>query len=86
MIIEKKILPTDFEKILSGKKKFELRLADWECNEGDVLILKEWGSETKSYTGRTLEKKVQYILKTKDQPHFPKEDVEKYGFQIIGFE
>jgi ASC-1-like (ASCH) protein len=42
MKIEKKIWPEYFEKIKSGEKTFELRLADWQCTAGDVLVLKEW--------------------------------------------
>ena len=55
--IEKKVLPEYFQKILEGKKTFELRLADWDCNEGDTLLLKEWDPKTKDYTGRIIEKK-----------------------------
>lgn len=84
MKIEKKIWPKSFEKILSGDKTFELRLADWQCNVGDTLILREWNPETKQYTGRSVEKTATYILKTKDQRFFSKEDVDKYGFQVIG--
>lgn len=86
MKIEKKIWPESFDKILSKEKKFELRLADWECHPGDVLVLREWDPEKKEYTGRVLEKEITYILKTKDIPaYWPREDVDKYGFQIISF-
>ena len=84
MRIEKKVDKEYFEKILSGDKNFELRLADWECNEGDTLVLKEI-DENRDYTGREIEKEVTYVLKTKDVDLFPKEDVEKYGYQIISF-
>jgi len=83
MKIEKKVWPEYFQKIFDGEKNFELRLADWECNEGDILILKEWDPETKEYTGRVIEKEVGYVLKTKNFDIFSKEDVEKYGYQII---
>ncbi|HAM88646.1 MAG: hypothetical protein US83_C0012G0005 [Candidatus Falkowbacteria bacterium GW2011_GWC2_38_22] len=86
MKIEKKVWPEYFQKILDGKKKYELRLADWECSEGDLLLLKEWNPETKEYTGREIEKTITYILKTNDINFWPKEDVEKYGYQIISFE
>ncbi len=85
MRIEKKIWPQFFEKILSGEKTFELRLADFECNVGDVLVLREWDPEIKEYTGRVLEKKVTYVSKTKEAIFWTKEEIEKYGFQIIGF-
>lgn len=85
MTHEKKILPEYFQRILDGKKNFELRLADWQCQEGDILFLREWDADTKEYTGRTLEKEVTYCFKTKDVTLWPKEDIEKYGFQIISF-
>ena len=81
----KKIWPRYFQKILDGKKTFELRLADWECREGDILILQEWDPKIKEYTGREIEKEVTYVIKTEDMNFWPKEDVEKYGYQIIAF-
>lgn len=85
MKIEKKVWPKFFEKIINGEKKVELRLADFECNPDDVLILKEWNPETKEYTGRTVEKHVGYVLKTKDVIFWSKEEIDKHGFQVIQF-
>lgn len=84
MRIEKKVLSQYFEKILDGSKKFELRLADWECQIGDILALREIDNE-RNYTGRIIEKEITYVIKTKDLQMFPVEDVEKYGYQIISF-
>lgn len=85
--IEKKILPEYFDPIMKGMKKYELRLSDWECMEGDILVLREWNSITKEYTGRQIEKKVTYVAKFKiDDLFWPKEEVEKYGIQIISLE
>ncbi len=64
----------------------ELRLADFEINEGDTLVLEEWDKDNKDYTGRKIEVVAIYIIKTKDQTFWSPEDVEKYGFQIIQFE
>ena len=85
MKYEKKVWPEYFQKILDGDKTFELRLADWECKEGDILILKEWDPETQEYSGREIEKTVTYVDKTKNMTFWPKEEVEKYGYQIISF-
>ncbi|KKQ44494.1 MAG: hypothetical protein US63_C0026G0013 [Candidatus Moranbacteria bacterium GW2011_GWC2_37_8] len=85
MKIEKKVLSQYFEKILDGSKKYELRLADWKCEIGDILILREI-DESRNYTGRILEKEVTYVLKTKDINLFTPEEVEKYGYQVIGFD
>ena len=87
MNIEKKIWPKYFQAILDGKKNYELRLADWECNEGDTLLLKEWDPETKSYTGRELSKRVKYVAKFKiDSLFWPQEEIEKHSLQIISLE
>lgn len=84
MKIEKKVWPKYFQAIIEGKKNYELRLADWKCKEGDTLILKEWNPKTKNYTGREITKKVKYVVKFKiDNLFWPKEDIEKYGLQII---
>ena len=56
MIIKKKSWPEYFEKVLSGKKKVELRLADFEIKERDTLILEEYDPKIKQYTGRTIKK------------------------------
>ena len=85
MKIEKKTQPWSFQRILDGEKTFELRLADWQCRPGDILVLREWDAEKKEYTGRIIEKKITYVLKTKDIDFFTKKDIEKYGFQIFSF-
>lgn len=83
MKITKKIWPQYFQEIADGRKNFELRLADWECAPGDILVLQEWNPEIKAYTGREMEKEITYVLKTKDTKFFPPADIEKYGWQII---
>ncbi|MEI6731803.1 MAG: DUF3850 domain-containing protein [archaeon] len=81
--ITKKCEKIWFDKILTGDKKFEIRLADWNIEKGDTLILNEVvdGKET----GRTLSKKVSIVLKTKEMPYYTQEEVGKYGYQVIGW-
>lgn len=86
MKIEKKIWPEYFQAVLDGKKKFELRLNDFACVPGDTLLLKEWDPKTKAYTRREIKKQVTYVAKIKDLKFWPKEDIEKHGFQIISFD
>lgn len=83
--IEKKVQPPYFDAILRGDKTFEVRLNDFKCSEGDILFLREWDSNTKDYTGRTIKKTVTYIAKTKEMTFWNKEEIEKYGYQILGF-
>lgn len=86
MIIRKKTWPKIFEDVLSCKKKFDLRLADFDIKEGDFLILEEWNPETKEYTGRKLEKKVGYILKFDLDKFGQKKEVEEKGLYVIQLE
>ena len=84
-IIKKKIWPEWFKLIKSGKKKFELRLADCKVKKGDVLILEEWNPKTKKYTGRKSTKKVKYVLKFKLNDFSQKKKIEKKGLYVIQF-
>lgn len=84
--IEKKVWSEYFEQILQSKKTFEVRLNDFEINEGDTLLLKEWNPKTKEYTGRELSKKVGFVGKWKIDElaeFWPREDIEEKGIQII---
>lgn len=84
MKIEKKIYPEYFQAILDGKKSYELRLGDFECNPGDKLFLREWNPQTKEYTGRELEKEVTYVGKFKiDELFWSEEEFQEYGLQIL---
>ena len=85
--IRKKIWPEYFDAIASGKKKYELRLNDFEAKEGDTLLLGEWDPNTKQYTGRKIEKKVTYVGKFKiDQLFWPETEIREKGFQILSIE
>ncbi|MBI4992059.1 MAG: DUF3850 domain-containing protein [Candidatus Harrisonbacteria bacterium] len=86
-IIKKKIWPEYFDAVASGKKKYELRLDDFEVGEGDVLVLEEWDPKIGKYTGRKKEKKVTYIGKFKiDKLFWPEEQIKQNGIQIISLE
>lgn len=88
--IVKKVLPEFFQDILDGKKKYELRLQDFQVEVGDVLVLEEWdcaNHETRKPTGRVLEKEVTYLYKFKlTDLWFSEEEIKKNGLQIISFE
>lgn len=83
-IIKKKILPEYFDAVLSGNKKYELRLNDFNISEGDTLLLEEIDPATKEFTGRTIEKTVSYVGKFKvDELVWPEEEIKEKGLQII---
>lgn len=81
--IKKKIWPEYFELVSSGKKKFELRLADFDIQEGDTLLLEEWDPKTKEYTGRTIEKKVSFLLKFKLDDFGQEQEIKDKGLLVI---
>lgn len=84
-IIKKKIWPKYFELVESGKKKFELRLADFDIKEGDTLILAEWDPGTKQYTGRKIEKQVNYVFKFNLDDFGQKGEIIERGLYVIQF-
>lgn len=83
-IIEKKCWPEWFEKIKSGEKTFDIRLADFEAKKGDTFLLREWDPKTKQYTGRKLKREIITATKSKDWKVWTKEEIEKYGFVVLG--
>ncbi len=86
-IIRKKAWPEYFEAVASGKKNYDLRLDDFEVNEGDTLVLEEWDPKTKEYTGRKIEKRVTYVGKFKmDNLFWPEKDIKEKGIQVISLE
>lgn len=84
--IEYKTWPGLFEAVLSGRKKFDMRLANRKCQEGDILVLKEWDPKTREYTGRVIEKKVTYVLKFKPGDFWNKNEFENFGVQVMSLE
>lgn len=82
-VIIKKTWPRLFEDVLTGRKKFDLRVNDFEVKEGDTLILEEWNPKTKQYTGRKVTKTVSYILKMKPDSFGQEEEVKSKGIIVM---
>ncbi|MBI5153152.1 MAG: DUF3850 domain-containing protein [Parcubacteria group bacterium] len=84
-IIKKKVDTEWFELIMAGKKTYELRLNDFEINEGDTLLLEEVDPVTRLLTGRSIEKKVGFVgkFKTEELIFWSQEEMKEKGFQII---
>ena len=86
MEIKKKINPEYFKDILNGKKKIELRLADFSIKTGDILVLEEYNPKTKQYTGRNIKKKVNFLVKVDLLKLYSIEDIKKFGIYEIGLD
>ena len=56
---------------------------DFEASEGDTLVLEEWDPKTKTYTGRTMEKKVDYVFKFPLDKYGQKEEIIEKGLCVI---
>jgi ASC-1-like (ASCH) protein len=82
-IIKKKSWPKIFTLIKSGKKKFDLRVADFKVKVGDTLVLEEYDPKKKRYTGRKLAKKVKYVMKFGLNDYGQKKEIDKKGLYII---
>ena len=81
--IKKKIWPEYFELVSSGKKRFELRLADFDIAEGDTLLLEEWDPKTKEYPGKSIEKKASFLLKFKLDDFGQEQEIKEKGLFVI---
>jgi ASC-1-like (ASCH) protein len=86
--IEKKWWSETFDLFASGRRKFELRLADFELAVGDIVVAREWNPKTQKYTGRTKEFKVKAVERSVKDPlkFWPIEKIREMGFLIIEFE
>jgi ASC-1-like (ASCH) protein len=84
-VIKKKTWTKHFELVKSGKKNFDLRLADFKVKEGDILVLEEWDPDKKQYTGRKIEKTVSYVFKFNLDDFGQKKEIEGRGLYVIQF-
>jgi len=83
--IVKKVQSKYFNAVASGKKPFEIRLADFKCKEGDILVLKEQTNGTRKLTGKKIETEILFKINTKMMERWhTKEEIEKYGFVVLG--
>jgi len=87
--ITKKIDTHWFDMILAGKKKFELRLADFDIADGDTLRLEEWigDEENRKPSGRFIDKKVTYVQKVELKDWIERQpSLLEDGFYVIQFD
>jgi hypothetical protein len=87
--ITKKILPEWFDKIEAGIKKYELRLADFDIQDGDILRLEEWvgEGEDRKPTGRFIEKKISNVRKVDLQSWIDiQPEITEKGFYVLQFD
>ncbi|MBI5803113.1 DUF3850 domain-containing protein [Candidatus Pacearchaeota archaeon] len=86
MEIRKKCWPELFRKIAEGKKKTDVRLADFDLKEGDVIVFEEYSPLTKEYTGRVVKKIAKNVSKIKVTDFNSIEEINRHGHYIIELE
>ncbi len=82
MLHELKTWEEYFRLVESGEKPFELRKNDRGFLTGDELLLREYNPHNQNYTGRTLRRKITYVLKGSEAEDFGL----KPGFCVMGLE
>ena len=81
-MIHKRTWTPYFEKILSGEKNSDIRLADFDIEEGDTIVFEEWNPDT-GYTGRSVTKIVGKLFKVKITDFWLMKDIEEKGVYLI---
>lgn len=80
MVHELKTWSQYFQLVESGEKPFELRKNDRGFLTGHQLLLREYNPKTQTYTGRTLKRKITFVLHGSEAEIFGL----KPGFCIMG--
>jgi hypothetical protein len=83
MEVEKKIWPKDFEKIKEKDSYMEIRLADFNIDVGDVLVLREWDPTKANYTGKELKFKVKDLKKLDLRKFYSPDEIMKHGIYAM---
>ena len=60
---ELKTVPPYFDFVLEGRKTFDVRRDDRGFQEGDLLDLREYDPDTRSYSGPRQLRRVLYVLR-----------------------
>lgn len=87
--VVKKIDTQWFDAIQAGVKNYELRLADFDVTEKDLLRLEEWVGEgnDRHPTGRVIEKILTHVRKVDLDSWIKKQpELIKKGFYVLQFD
>ncbi|HEX2614472.1 MAG TPA: ASCH/PUA domain-containing protein [Nitrososphaera sp.] len=71
---ELKTLPEFYWAVITGQKRFEIRLNDRDFQVGDRLLLREWKQEDQCYTGNAVSRDITYITNYQ----------QKEGYVVLG--
>jgi hypothetical protein len=78
-----KTWPDQFQAMLEGRKRFDMRSADRDFREGDTLLLEEYDPKVKFHTGRWMRARVTYVLNPLEFGYLLGNDVRVMSTNII---
>jgi len=85
-VIEKRVWKPFFEDLITDKKNFDIRLADFELKEGDEVLFREYDQGKREYTGREILAQVKNLHLIKLTNFYPIEKIEECGCEFWAFE
>lgn len=74
-----KCWPKFFPHVFDNSKPFEVRKRDRDYRVGDRLLLREWNPDDGTYSGRSIERAITYVLTADDAPW-----ALEHGFCVLG--
>ena len=83
--IKKKTWPELFELVRTGKKRFDVRVAEFDVKAGDTLVLEEWDPKTGQFTGRSIQKTIDYAFTLKLDDFGQKKEINERGIVVLQF-
>lgn len=61
--IEVKIWPVQFDAVVSGQKRHEVRVNDRDYQEGDQVVMHCWNPMTKEFDGRSVSAEIGHVTR-----------------------
>jgi hypothetical protein len=83
---EVKSWPDFFAPVYNGEKKFELRNNDRDYQVGDIIRMREFDDRAGKYTGRSITKKITYVLTSTGAGSIPPYHGLLHGYAILSLD
>jgi len=85
-MIEKRVWKPFFEDLITDKKNFDIRLADFKLTDGDEVLFREYDQGKREYTGQNILVKVKNLHLIKFGDFYPIEKIAECGYEFWAFE
>lgn len=86
-----KCWPEYFSDIVSGAKKFDVRLGDFKVEMYDLIMFVEFDPKTQSLTGKKVPKRAGHVMRLSIMDDcvldfWSREEIARHGLQIISLD